>query len=120
MQIYNEKIYDLLQDKKRENPLQIRDVGREGIPYHHYYRYHRYHHYFYHYHHYHHYYYHEGNYNVHVSGLSMVRVYGIDDVMLLLKNGLQNRATRSTGIIIIITTIIIIIIIIIIHDHNNY
>jgi ribosomal protein S15P/S13E len=28
----------------------------------------------------------------------MVRVYGIDDIMSLLKNGLQNRATRSTDL----------------------
>ena len=29
MQIYNEKIFDLMQDKRRENPLQLRDTHKD-------------------------------------------------------------------------------------------
>jgi len=66
MQIYNEKIYDLLQDKRRENPLQIRESERGSFS------------------------------AVHVRGLSIYRVYSKDDVMALLRKGIRNRATRAT------------------------
>jgi kinesin family protein 11 len=71
MQIYNEKIFDLLQDKRRENPLQIRESGRSAA----------------------------GTYNtntVTVQGLSLYRVYSKEEVISLLKGGLRNRATRAT------------------------
>ena len=66
MQIYNEKIFDLLQDKKRENPLQVRESARGSHK------------------------------SVHVRGLSEYRVHGKEDVMSLLHKGLQNRAIRAT------------------------
>lgn len=66
MQVYNEKIFDLLQDKKRENPLQLRESVRGSFS------------------------------AVHVRGMSIYRVYSKDDVLMLLRNGLKNRATRAT------------------------
>ena len=66
MQIYNEKIYDLIQDKRRENPLQLRESERGAHT------------------------------TVHVKGLSTYRVYSKDDIIGLLRKGLRNRAIRST------------------------
>jgi hypothetical protein len=66
MQIYNEKIYDLLQDKRRENPLQLRETRRGSAN------------------------------SVHVKGLSSYPVDNTDDVLMLLRRGLKNRAIRST------------------------
>jgi Kinesin motor domain len=66
MQIYNEKIYDLLQDKRRENPLVLRESGRGASS------------------------------TVHVQGLSIYRVYSKEDVIVLLGKGLRNRAIRAT------------------------
>jgi kinesin family protein 18/19 len=66
MQIYNEKIFDLLQDRRRQNPLQLRDCGRGASS------------------------------SVQVRGLSVFRVYSKEDVMSLLRKGLRNRATRAT------------------------
>jgi hypothetical protein len=91
LQIYNEKIYDLLQDRRRENALQLREAvgsdntsgggssssggsnggsgstgGGSGAP------------------------------TVRVQGMSVYRVYSIDDVMALLRKGLKNRAIRAT------------------------
>jgi hypothetical protein len=62
MQIYNEKVYDLLQDKKRETPLQLREKttnNHHGI----------------------------SSVNVRVQGLSTYRVHSKEDVMTLLKKG---------------------------------
>lgn len=67
MQIYNEKIYDLMQDKKRENPLQIKESARGS------------------------------HVSVYVRGLSEYRINSRDDVMSLVERGLRNRAVRSTG-----------------------
>ena len=72
LQIYNEKIYDLLQDKKRENPLVLRESGRHGA---------------------------SGasnNNSVHVSGSSVYRVHSQEDVGVLLRKGLRNRVIRAT------------------------
>ena len=66
MQIYNEKIYDLLQDKKRQNPLVIKESARGSSS------------------------------AVHVPGISEYKVFCKDDVMLLIQRGLQNRAIRCT------------------------
>jgi hypothetical protein len=66
MQIYNEKIFDLLQDKRRDNPLQIRESENGG-----------------------------GN-SVHVRGLSVFRVDTVQETMNLLKKGMRNRVVRST------------------------
>ena len=67
LEIYNEKIYDLLQAKKRENPLLIKESARGS------------------------------HVSVHVRGLSEYRVNSRDDVMSLIERGLRNRAVRSTG-----------------------
>ena len=67
MQIYNEKIYDLLQDKKRQNPLAIKEAVRGS-----------------------------SSTSVHVPGVSEYKVFCKDDVMLLIKRGLRNRAIRCT------------------------
>jgi hypothetical protein len=66
MQIYNEKIFDLLQDKRRENPLQLRECVRGA------------------------------GMSVQVKGMSVYRVYSKDDVMSLLRQGLRNRVMRAT------------------------
>lgn len=66
LQIYNEKIYDLLQDRKRENALQLRDAERGASS------------------------------SVYVQGLSEYRVHSADDVLGLMAKGLRNRAIRST------------------------
>jgi len=66
MQIYNEKIYDLLQDKKREAPLQLREAARGAHT------------------------------SVHVLGLSSYRVYCPEDVLRLLRKGSRSRAVRET------------------------
>mmetsp|Transcript_1849 Transcript_1849/g.2931 ORF Transcript_1849/g.2931 Transcript_1849/m.2931 type:complete len:1114 (+) Transcript_1849:115-3456(+) len=68
MQIYNERIYDLLQDKRRENPLQLRD-SEKGC-----------------------------NSSVYVQGLSEYRVHCTEDVFALLAKGVRNRAVRSTDL----------------------
>jgi hypothetical protein len=73
MQIYNEKIYDLLQDKRRENPLQLRDTRRSGSSSSQ-----------------------NQNNSVHVKGLSSYPVDNTEDVLVLLRRGLKNRAIRST------------------------
>ena len=85
MQIYNEKVYDLIQDKYRKNPLTIRDTtssstssstttnnnnntssssGKSN--------------------------------KVHVKGLSQYRVNNEEEVVLLIKKSLKNRALRTT------------------------
>ena len=72
MQIYNEKIFDLLQDRRRENPLQLRDSKRSNS---------------------------DSGVNantVYLKGLSTYRVYSKEDIMQLLKKGLRNRIVRST------------------------
>jgi hypothetical protein len=63
MQIYNEKVYDLLHDKKRETPLQLRESTSSN---------------------------HHGvsSVNVRVQGLSAYRVHSKEDVMSLLKKGI--------------------------------
>eukprot|EP01038_Epipyxis_sp_PR26KG_P006473 gene6473-8903_t len=66
MQIYNEKIYDLLQDKKREYPLQLRESQKEG------------------------------NDSIHVRGMSVFRIYSKEEAFQLLRKGLRNRAVRAT------------------------
>lgn len=66
MQIYNEKIFDLLQDRRRENPLQLREAGKSASS------------------------------TVHVKGLSIYQVYSKEDVMALLRRGQRNRAIRAT------------------------
>ena len=81
LQIYNEKIYDLMQDRKREFPLQLRECGTAdaasssslgaaagsgaGTA-------------------------------VYVRGLSVYRVYSSEEALALLRKGLRNRAVRST------------------------
>ncbi len=67
LQIYNEKIYDLLQDPKRTNPLQIREEIGSG-----------------------------GRNQVHVRGLSEYAVSNREDVLSLLRKGIRNRAIRAT------------------------
>ena len=75
MQIYNEKLFDLLLDKSRSNPLQIRETsdgmselsGSVG-----------------------------GGTTVHVKGLTQHKVKDQDDVFHMLKKGIRNRAIRST------------------------
>lgn len=82
MQIYNEKIYDMLQDRRRENPLPLRelknfkktngtapsgkdeDLSNKG--------------------------------SIHVPGMSVFRVYSRDEAVNLLRRALKNRATRAT------------------------
>lgn len=83
MQIYNEKIFDLLQDRRRENPLTLREASGGG----------------------------KGNIkaagsgsfgqagatgSVYVQGLSGYRVDTREDVLLILKRAMRNRAVRST------------------------
>ena len=71
LQIYNERIYDLLGDKQRENPLQMRENQRKGKT--------------------------RGDVaSVHIPGLSAFRVSTTDDVTALLQKGLRNRAVRAT------------------------
>ena len=90
MQIYNEKVYDLIQDKYRKNPLTIRDTTSSSTSS-------------------------TGpttstnGYNtsnntsssgksnkVHVKGLSQYRVNNEEEVVLLIKKSLKNRALRTT------------------------
>ena len=95
MQIYNEKVYDLIQDKYRKNPLTIRDTTSSSTSS-------------------------TGptsttttnSYNnsssgtssssssksnkVHVKGLSQYRVNNEEEVVLLIKKSLKNRALRTT------------------------
>ena len=66
MQIYNEKIFDLVLDKKKQIPLAIKQCSSKGST------------------------------SVRVSGISEYRVDKKDDVMLLLKRALGNRSLRST------------------------
>ena len=68
LQIYNEKIYDLLVDKRMSNPLQLRENGSGG----------------------------KGVRGVHVQGISEYRVACMDDVLGLVRDGLRNRAVRAT------------------------
>lgn len=77
MQIYNEKLYDLLLDKSRSNPLQIRETSTtdgasemNGVT--------------------------AGGTSVHVKGLTQHKVLNKDDVFQMLKKGIRNRAIRST------------------------
>ena len=87
MQIYNEKIYDMLQDKRRENPLNLRETGgklskiassvNNSLT-------------------------NSGNFGgsgsggVYVQGLSEYRVDTREDVLSILKRAMRNRAVRST------------------------
>ncbi len=72
LQIYNERIYDLLGDKKRENALQIREVTRRGKT-------------------------RSSDFaSVHVPGLSAFRVHTREDVHTLIQKGMRNRAVRAT------------------------
>ena len=68
MQIYNNKLYDLLADPSRSNKLQIRESanGRNSNP------------------------------EIFVQGLSEYRVTSASDVLLLLQHGSRNRAVRAT------------------------
>eukprot|EP01041_Mallomonas_annulata_P006511 gene6511-13150_t len=66
LQIYNEKIYDLLQDRKRETPLQLRETARGSHS------------------------------SVHVAGLSSYRALCVEDVLRLVRRGARNRAVRGT------------------------
>lgn len=66
MQIYNEKIYDLLQDRRREHPLQMRESARESYS------------------------------SVYVAGLSSYRTHSVEDVFKLIRRGVRNRAVRGT------------------------
>ena len=66
LQIYNERIYDLLQDKKRENPLSLREAPGKGQK-------------------------RNDASSVHIPGMSVFRVHSRDDVMNLLKKGVKNR-----------------------------
>lgn len=90
MQIYNEKIFDLLQDRRRENPLSLREnnntklsklissgTSLSG----------------------------SGNFggatgnasgSVYVQGLSEYRVDSREEILQLLKRSMKNRAVRST------------------------
>lgn len=68
LQIYNDEIYDLLQDKYMKYPLKLNEypkLGQKGI-------------------------------NVVIRGLSEVRVYSLEDVMSLLFKGIANRSTSAT------------------------
>jgi len=71
LQIYNERIYDLLTDKARENPLQMREAQRKGKN-------------------------RSDTASVHIPGLSAFRVSTREDVSALLQKGLRNRAIRAT------------------------
>ncbi|KAJ1442714.1 kinesin motor domain-containing protein, partial [Ochromonadaceae sp. CCMP2298] len=66
IQIYNERIYDLMQDRRRENPLQLRDSKAGASD------------------------------TVHVRGVSVYRVYSQEEAMQLLRQGMRNRAIRAT------------------------
>ena len=85
LQIYNEKIYDLMQDRRREFPLQLRECGSGEA----------------------------SNTStstgtnltgtgtgmgtaVYVRGLSVYRVFSGEEALALLRKGLKNRAVRST------------------------
>lgn len=84
MQIYNEKIFDLMQDKRRQNPLQLRDNHKdsnnsnnkerekevEGAA--------------------------KSSGTVHVRGMSVYRIYSREEAIQLLKQGMRNRAIRAT------------------------
>lgn len=74
MQIYNEKIFDLMQDKRRENPLQLRDTHKDNTA--------------------------DENAGlsgtVHVRGMSVYRIYSKEEALQLLKQGMRNRAIRAT------------------------
>lgn len=69
MQIYNEKIFDLLHDKKRQNPLQIREGSSSDE---------------------------QGIGGIHVRGLSVYRIDTKEDAYRLIKKAIRNKATRST------------------------
>lgn len=67
MQIYNERLYDLLQDRRRKRPLKIRETtGRARKK------------------------------EVYVQNLSEYRVSSAEDVLFLLQTGGRNRAVRGT------------------------
>ena len=70
LQIYNEKIYDLMQDRRRECPLQLRECGTADAS--------------------------SSGAAVYVRGLSVYRVYSAEEALTLLRKGLRNRAVRST------------------------
>ena len=78
MQIYNEKIFDLLQDRRRERPLQLRErsfsdssssSSSSNTT---------------------------SKSSIYVQGLSEYRVHCTDDVLELVRKGLRNRAVRGT------------------------
>lgn len=68
MQIYNNKLYDLLADPSRSNKLQIRESANSR----------------------------NSNSEIFVQGLSEYRVTSASDVLLLLQHGSRNRAVRAT------------------------
>ena len=68
MQIYNNKLYDLLADPTRSNKLQIRESTSTR----------------------------NSNSEIFVQGLSEYRVSSASDVLLLLQHGSRNRAVRAT------------------------
>ena len=68
MQIYNNKLYDLLADPTRSNKLQIRESANTR----------------------------SSNSEIFVQGLSEYRVSSASDVLLLLQHGSRNRAVRAT------------------------
>ena len=74
MQIYQDRLYDLLTDGKMQNPLQVREgavaAGAEGDQ--------------------------RREAGVFVRGLSQYRVGGVGDVLELLRRGSTNRAVRAT------------------------
>lgn len=70
MQIYNEKIYDLLQDKKRKNPLIIRETSAKD----------------------------NFGSNVYVRGLSVYRIDSKADAFRLIKKAIRNQVVRSTDL----------------------
>lgn len=70
MQVYHGKLYDLLRDKTRTNPLAIREQYEDNDK--------------------------NKKMRVHVEGLSEFLVSGLEDVMGLLHQGSCNRAVRRT------------------------
>ncbi len=68
MQIYNNTLYDLLSDPRRQNPLVIRETLKAS-----------------------------GGKDIFVQGVSEFRVSSAKDVLLLLQHGGRNRAVRSTN-----------------------
>lgn len=69
LQIYNDGIYDLLQDKSMKNPLVLKEEKKRNG---------------------------KKNNGVNVEGLSEFRIYSLEDVMSLLNKGIRNRSTSIT------------------------